>query len=178
MITFLGADCDPTWNSKQPVGTSPTFSLQLIYNNRSPASICKDFLHMPKDLTFTATAWGMGPWITWLWMPTRISWIPQDTQAVFLNRLRSLHPQLYTRVQCRGSGQLLAFPVVAWVVAHLLISLHLGADSNHSLRDTDGSSHTLNYWEAGVGWQRFQRQSGAQAGLIDKIHLLTSVSKD
>lgn len=74
----------------------------------------------------------------------------------------------------------------------LLISLHLGADSNSTLWDIDGSWHTLNYWEPlrtksgvlnslsvtlQVAWrsESLERQPRAQTGLIDEVYLLYEI---
>lgn len=66
----------------------------------------------------------------------------------------------------------------------LLTSLQLGSDCNPPFWDTDRSWHTLNYWSLkNQRWwlgqlKSFEKQLGAQAGLIDKVHLLHETSKD
>lgn len=54
----------------------------------------------------------------------------------------------------------------------LLISLPLGADHNPLLRDADESWHTFNYCKPLGRSQRFERQIGAQAVLVNEVYLL------
>lgn len=52
----LGADCDPPWTSKEPVGNPPPL-LGLVHSNnrsRSPASLWKQLVHTSGTPGFTA----------------------------------------------------------------------------------------------------------------------------
>lgn len=77
-----------------------------------------------------------------------------------------------------GGVSLCNFPPAAWGRLRLLISPCVGAACNAPLWDTVESWHTLTSWEPlrTKRWleqsQWFERQIGAQAGLIDEVHLL------
>lgn len=78
--TLVEADCDPTWNQKEPVGTSPTFSLQLTPTIKPTHQTLEGtstsvLVSLPNFCSYFLRD---GPLDHLARLPAKLSWVPQD----------------------------------------------------------------------------------------------------